>query len=94
MKAFGLKTLDEYVAALREHVKIDPKDFADFTGPKHVLAFVGTQDVTVPTANQRDLVRLFGAQSEDYAGDHLHTILHTFFSEKAKVVSFFDGNLR
>lgn len=94
MKAYGFRTIDDYVAAMREHVKIEPADFVDFSGPKKVLAFVGTRDVTVPTENQLELVRDFAAQSDEYAGDHLQTILNTFAWKRGKIVGFFEKNLQ
>lgn len=93
-KAFGYKSDADYLADLRANVKIDPKDFADFTGPKNVLSFTGLNDLTVPTANQQELARLFGAENHDFAGDHLRTILNTFFWERDRIVDFFDKNLR
>ncbi|MGZ3660480.1 MAG: alpha/beta hydrolase family protein [Bdellovibrionota bacterium] len=94
MKAFGYKSPDEYLAALRAAVVIEPADFAEFSGHKNVLAFVGTQDVTVPTVHQRELVKLYGAENYEYAGDHQATIIHTFTSDRSKVVGFFEKNLK
>jgi len=94
MKAFGFATQADYLAALRRHVAIEPADFLGYSGPKNVLAFVGTQDVTVPTANQRALVAAYGAESIEYAGDHIDTIIHTFLWERSKIAAFFDKNLR
>jgi hypothetical protein len=94
MKAFGLETQADYLAALRERVTIDPADFAGFSGRKNVLAFVGTNDLTVPTANQRRLVKDFAAESDEYAGDHTQTILHTFAWKRGKIVEFFGRTLR
>lgn len=94
MKAYGFKNQDEYLAALRQNVKIDPAQFTDFSGPKNVLAFVGTKDVTVPTANQLELVKDFAATSDEYAGDHVATILNTFTWKRGKIVSYFQEKLR
>jgi len=94
MKAFGFKSPAEYLAALREAVVIEPADFVDFSGHKNVLAFVGTQDVTVPTATQREMVKLYGAESYDYASDHQGTIVHTFAAERSRVIGFFEKNLK
>lgn len=94
MKAYGLRTQADYVAALREHIHIDPSQFADYSGKKNVLAFVGTNDTTVPTANQLELVQDFGAVSDSYAGNHLQTILNTFTWKRGKIVEFFGKNLR
>jgi hypothetical protein len=94
MKAFGLKTMDDYVALLAEKVVIEPGDFADFSGRKNVLAFVGTRDVTVPTKNQLALVKGYGAESEEYAGDHTQTILNTFTWKRGKITAFFEKNLQ
>lgn len=94
MKAFGFKTQADYVAALRENVKIDASDFVDYSGRKNVLAFVGTKDTTVPTVNQLEMVKDFHADSEEYAGDHVHTVLNTFAWKRGKVVGFFERNLQ
>jgi dienelactone hydrolase len=93
MQKLGFKSAADYLTALRTQVTIDPKDFADFSGPKKVLAFVGTEDVTVPTKNQHDLVRAFQAESQEYAGDHTATILHTFALKQSAIVDFFEANL-
>ncbi len=94
MSAFGFTSIEEYRAALEKNVTIDPKDFADYSGKKNVLAFVGTEDATVATKNQRDLVQLFGAESVEYNGDHLETILHTAFWQSEKIRNFFEKNLQ
>jgi dienelactone hydrolase len=94
MKAFGLSSQADYLTALRQHVMIEPADFLGFSGPKKVLAFVGTEDVTVPTANQRELVAAYGAESDEYEGDHVHTIVHTFSWDRSRIAAFFDKNLR
>lgn len=93
-KAFGYKSQADYLADLRAKVKIDPRDFADLTGPKKVLAFTGLNDLTVPTENQQELARLFGAENHEFQGDHLRTILNTFFWERDRIVDFFGKNLR
>lgn len=94
MKAFGLRTVEEYVALMNEHVTIEPGQFAEFSGRKQVLAFVGTEDLTVPTRNQRELVKVFQAESEDIAGDHTRAILHTFAWKKSRIADFFERSLR
>jgi hypothetical protein len=94
MKEHGLRSVEEYVALLSRHVVIEPGDFAEFSGRKKVLAFVGTKDDTVPTRNQRDLVRTYGAESDEYAGDHTQTILNTFTWKRGKISAFFGENLR
>ena len=93
MKEFHYQTVDEYVAALQQRVKIDPTDFVDFTGPKKVLAFVGLKDVTVPTKNQKELVALFHAESVEYEGDHLATIKNTAWHSD-QISAFFEKNLK
>jgi len=94
MKAFGFRNFEEYLAAMREHVLIDPAAFSDYSGPKNVLAFVGTRDVTVPTKNQLALVKSFNAESDEYAGDHTQTILNTFTWRRGKIAAFFEKSLR
>jgi len=94
MKIFGYRTLDEYEQALREHIHINPVDFANYSGKKTVLAFVGTEDLTVPTKNQLELVAAFEAQSIAYQGDHLATIEHTAFWEKSRIAAFFESQLK
>jgi dienelactone hydrolase len=94
MKAFSFSSQTDYLAALRQHVTIEPADFLGFSGPKKVLAFVGTEDATVPTINQRELVAAYGAESDEYEGDHVHTIVHTFTWDRSRIASFFDKNLR
>lgn len=93
-KAFGYKSQADYLADLKAKVKIDPRDFADLTGPKKVLSFTGLKDLTVPTANQQELAQLLQAENHDFQGDHLRTILNTFFWERDRIVGFFDKNLR
>ena len=94
MKAFGLKSVEDYVRFLSEHVKVEPGHFVDFSGKKKVLAFVGTKDDTVPTRNQQELVKAYGAESDEYAGDHTQTILNTFTWKRGKIAAFFEENLR
>lgn len=94
MKALGITDLEAYVALMKEKVTVEPGDFAEFSGKKKVLAFVGTEDLTVPTANQRDLVRAFGAEQDEFKGDHLETILNTFWWKKGQITRFFEENLR
>jgi dienelactone hydrolase len=93
-KAFGYKSQAEYLADLRANVKIDPRDFVGVSGPKNLITFTGLKDLTVPTANQKELAQLFDAENHDFAGDHLRTILNTFFWERDRIVEFFDKNLR
>ena len=94
MKAFGYKDIEEYAAAVKQKVRIDPADFVNYTGPKNILAFVGTEDITVPTANQRELVQMFHAQSVEYAGDHVATIKHTALWDRATIADYFNKNLK
>ena len=94
MQRLGFKNAADYLSALRQKVTIEPGDFVDFSGPKKVLAFVGTQDVTVPTKNQLELVRAYHAQSDEYAGDHTATILHTFATKQSAIVDFFSASLK
>jgi pimeloyl-ACP methyl ester carboxylesterase len=60
MKRHGIKTVAEYEAFLNRHVSIDPADLLsrakDLPETLHVLT---TNDVTVPTRNQLDLINLF-----------------------------------
>jgi len=94
MKAFGFKSYSEYLSAMRKKVLIEPADFVNYSGQKTVLAFVGGNDVTVPTKHQLDLVRAFGAEADEYPGDHLQTIIHTAIFKKSKITDFFQKNLR
>lgn len=94
MKTFGLRDLEDYVAFLSKHVVVEPGDFVGFSGKKKVLAFVGTADHTVPTRNQRTLVTAYGAESDEYDGDHTQTILNTFTWKRGKIAAFFEESLR
>jgi hypothetical protein len=94
MQALGMKSMEEYVAYLQKHVTVEPGHFSDFSGPKKVLAFVGTKDVTVPTQNQRQLVEAYAAESNEYEGDHTQTILNTFTWKRGKIAAFFEENLK
>ncbi len=64
MKRHGIKTVAEYEAFLKRHVSIDPADLLrrakDLPETLHVLT---TNDVTVPTRNQLDLINLFPSPS-------------------------------
>ncbi len=93
MKALGMKKLEEYVGYIAEKVEIEPGDFSDFSGKKKVLAFVGTNDDTVPTRNQWDLVKRFDAESVGYEGNHTETILNTFTWKRGRISDFFEKNL-
>ena len=92
-RAFGYKDNQEYLADLQRNVKIEPADFSSFSGPKNVLAFVGLQDTTVPTPNQKSLVKIFSAEFDEFRGDHLSTIKNTFFWKQGKIVDFFRSHL-
>lgn len=94
MKAFGLKDVEDYVRFLSERVQMEPGHFVDYSGKKKVLAFVGTKDDTVPTRNQYELVKAYGAELDEYAGDHTQTILNTFTWKRGKIAAFFEENLR
>lgn len=94
MKAFGMKSVEDYVAFITKNVKVEPADFVGFSGSKKVLAFVGTKDDTVPTRNQFELVKAYAAESDEYAGDHTATILNTFTWKRGKIAAFFEENLK
>lgn len=93
--AMHLPTETDYVRAATENVKIEPLTFARFAKPKKVLSFMGTKDVTVPTANQRLLYQAFGSQElVTHDDNHLETIKHTYFNYRDKIASFFVDNLQ
>lgn len=94
LKHHGFKNLEDYEAALRARILIEPADFANYSGTKRVLAFNGTLDSTVPLKNQRDLARVFGAKAEDYEGDHGQTILRTFAFKQKAILDFFGESLK
>jgi hypothetical protein len=93
-EAFGFRSREEYINALREHVHFDPKDFAGFSGPKKVLAFLATEDTTVPTPNQWILVNALGAMVETIGAGHIGAIVGVFDSKQGKIEDFFEKNLR
>jgi hypothetical protein len=94
MRALGFGTRKNYLAALRQHVRIEPRDFAGHSGPKNVLAFIGSDDTTVPTRNQEELAAVFRAERAVYSGNHFQTILHTYWRERPRITRFFQRNLR
>lgn len=85
---------EEYLRDLQKNIKIEPAEFADFSGPKKVLAVVATQDQTVPTRHQWALVDNFNAQAITLATDHTGAILWAFLTARPKFVRFFEETLR
>jgi hypothetical protein len=104
MKKLGFKSEAEYVQALREHVKIDPLDLVSFAQKKNILFFMGLNDKTVATANQKKLYDAFGDQDlvthtasesciEKTGSGHFCTILQTSYKEKDRISQYFSAKL-
>lgn len=95
MAANGLKTTAEYEVALKNAIKIDNGVFAQWSGPKTISFYMGTEDTTVPTNDQKHLASLYShAQVVEYPADHVDTIVHTFVSDSWQIPAFFQRNLR
>jgi hypothetical protein len=92
--AMGLKTIDDYVNAVGENIKIEPLNFVNFAQRKKILSFIATKDVTVPTENQLKLYRAFGSQEVvTHDDDHFGTIKYTSAHSQEKIADFFVQNL-
>jgi len=94
MKEFGYQTLDEYEAALARAVRIEPSDFAAFSGFKPALAVVALRDDTVPTAAQYALRDAFSAQKTIEIDDvHVEAVKAAYWSHSDAVLEFFRAAL-
>lgn len=95
MAQLQMRSVDEYQKALAEHIKIEPLDFANYSGKKNVWMMIATKDTTVPTENQWKLFRALGSPSSlMYDNNHVETIKYTAFARTSAIVNFFEQNLR
>lgn len=94
MAALKFKSQEEYMAALKSAIHIEPGLFHDYTGEKKVLSFIGAADTTVPTKNQMDLSQAFKANAITYKGNHSDTIFHVFCNYRKTIFDFFASNLK
>jgi dienelactone hydrolase len=96
MEHFKFESLGSYQSALSQNIKIEPLDFAGYSGPKKVWMMIATKDTTVPTANQWKLFKAFGSQSGSltFGGNHLETILHTSAVNGLTIVGYFKSVLQ
>lgn len=95
MKHFGFSTHDEYLTALGEAVDVEPADFLQHSGEKKTLVVLATEDVTVPTKNQWDLVKgLQNPEIIELQDDHVGAIKNSFLWRKKEIVQFFYKSLR
>ncbi len=94
MKAFGFRSRDEYLRALRANIVINNLDFAGHTGFKPVFVSIAEDDTKVPTPTQWALARAFRAQHiVRYRGNHIPVILKTYLVSGGAIYEFFRSNL-
>jgi hypothetical protein len=94
MDAGHFRSVADFEQGLEGAIQIEPSTFEDFSGPKNVAFYVATEDSTVPTKNQYDLVRAFhGSDVTLVPANHFTTILRTYTEHAAAVVKFFGDKL-
>lgn len=94
MKEFGYGSVAEYHQALKEHILIEPLDFARFSGPKRVLMVIAERDSMVPTANQWALHRAFGSQDALlFSGGHYLAVADALTRRHRDFFTFFNTHL-
>lgn len=95
MAAYKFADVQSYQQALAAHVKIDPKDFINYSGPKNIWMMVATKDDTVPTKNQWELFKAYGKPASlMYPDNHLETIKHTAFADTGTIIEYFKSVLK
>lgn len=94
MKHYGFKNLEEYRAAVRGTIKIEPAYFMDEAKSKSTLLLTGDADITVPTNYQLEMVEALKPQNHIVLrGNHYQAIKSSFFWHRAEIVKFFKKNL-
>jgi hypothetical protein len=94
MEKFGFKSVQDYRDALSRAVTIEPGEFIGHSGPKRVFAVLGLKDITVPLRTQRELVEKFRAEETlELPGDHVNSIMNTYWYHSEKIVDFFRKTL-
>ncbi len=94
MRAYGFTTVEEYLEALKASIRIDPLNFASYSGPKRVLTVLAEDDTVVPTATQWALYEAFGSQELiRLKASHFFAIADTAVSRHRDILTFFQANL-
>ena len=94
MKRYGFKSLEEYYLALKQNIRIDPVQFARFSGPKRVLTILAENDTVVPTSTQWALYEAFGKQELiRINSSHELTIARAAVIHHRDILTFLDANL-
>ena len=96
-RAYGYRDEMEYEAALRQVMRYDNQDLAQYTGAKPIWMSIALEDTKVPTKNQFDLQRAWNTRAEDtmrVSGSHVEVIMRTFFAYRNDVTKFFQRELQ
>jgi hypothetical protein len=94
MKEYGFAHVEDYEAALRQNVRIDPLDFVGYSGPKKVAMVIAEEDGTVATSAQDALWEAYSRpQVLRYRADHFWAIVRSALFQRQRVIDFFAENL-
>ncbi len=94
MKHYGYQNLEDYRAAIRNVIRVEPNDFIDEARHKNSLLITGDADITVPTSYQMELVSDLKPQKHiSLRGNHFQAIKSSFFWHRTEIVNFFKQNL-
>lgn len=94
MRAYGFKTVEEYQQALKKSIRIEPLEFAGYSGAKRVLTVLAEHDTVVPTSSQWALYRAFGSQELiRLSTSHELAIADAAFTRHRDILTFLDANL-
>lgn len=94
MVHFKIKTEKEYQALLRKRVPHDPLSVAAKIKPNSTYFFMGTEDTTVPTKYQRELVgKIRGAKIFEMEASHMEAIIKTVTFNSDLIFDFYADQL-
>lgn len=94
MKKFDIKTQDEYTAAAKKEVMMDPAKYLTTVGDRSSLVVTADKDVTIPTEYQLELVEILKPKQHiKLQGSHIQAIKSAFWRHSSDIVNFFKSSL-